>query len=59
MKHITTQKGIRPFISAIIKTGQSRAILRGKTVIVEINGWKYKALWNNEKGLYADLDIQG
>ena len=54
MKRITTQKGMRPFLSAIIKSGKSSEIMNGKTIQVELNGLKYKALWDKEKGLYVE-----
>lgn len=54
MKRITTQKGMRPFISAILRSGKSTKIMNGETIEVEVNGLRYKALWDKEKGLYVE-----
>ncbi len=54
MKRITTQRGMRPFISAIVRGRKSEKIMRGETVEIELNGLEYKALWHKEKGLYVE-----
>ncbi len=55
MKRITTQKGMKPFISAIIRAGLSSKIMKGEQIEIKVNGLKYRALWDREKGLYVDL----
>lgn len=50
-------EAVRPFIAAVIESGQSNAILSGAVVVIEVNGFKYCARWDNEKGLYAESKI--